>query len=186
MKHIIVYGSQYGNTRRYAEKLSQQTGIPAVDYKDAPNLSDMKTIVYMGGLYAGGVSGLAKTLRSFSLQDGQKLLLVTVGLADPDKPENRLHIRTSLQKQLPAELLERAKIFHLRGGINYQELTFRHQMMMKMLYRFLRKKPYEKRTAEDRALIETYGKQLDFTDLSALEPIVQEIQRKNRETDAGI
>ena len=67
----------------------RQTGIPATRYQDAPALSDRKTIVYLGGLYAGGVLGLAKTLRSFSLRDGQKLLLVTVGLADPNDQENR-------------------------------------------------------------------------------------------------
>ena len=53
MKDIILYGSQYGSTYRYAQKLSEQTGIPAVSYKDAPALSDKKIIVYLGGLYAG-------------------------------------------------------------------------------------------------------------------------------------
>ncbi len=178
MKHIIVYGSQYGSTRRYAEKLSEQTGIPAVGYKDVPNLSDMKIIIYLGGLYAGGVLGLAKTLRNFSLQNGQKLILVTVGLADPNEPENQHNIRTSLQKQLPAGLLDQAKIFHLRGGIDYQQLSFGHRTMMKLLYQSLRRTPLEKQTAENRALIETYGKKVDFTDFGALEPIVLEIQRE--------
>ncbi len=178
MKHIIVYGSQYGSTRRYAEKLSEQTGIPAVGYKDVPNLSDMKIIIYLGGLYAGGVLGLAKTLRNFSLQDGQKLILVTVGLADSNEPENQHNIRTSLQKQLPAGLLDQAKIFHLRGGIDYQQLSFGHRTMMKLLYQSLRRTPLEKQTAENRALIETYGKKVDFTDFGALEPIVLEIQRE--------
>ena len=177
MEHIIVYGSQYGSTRRYAEKLSEETGIPAVGYKDAPSLSDMKTIIYLGSLYAGGVLGLAKTLRNFSLQEGQKLLLVTVGLADPSEPENQHNIRTSLQKQLPAELLDRAMLFHLRGGIDYQKLSFGHRTMMKLLYQSLRRTQVEKQTAENRALIETYGKQVDFTDFSALEPIVLEVQR---------
>ena len=178
MKQIIVYGSQYGSTRRYAEKLSEQTGIPAVGYKDVPNLSDMKIIIYLGGLYAGGVLGLAKTLRNFSLQDGQKLILVTVGLADPNEPENQHNIRTSLQKQFPAGLLDQAKIFHLRGGIDYQQLSFGHRTMMKLLYQSLRRTPLEKQTAENRALIETYGKKVDFTDFGALEPIVLEIQRE--------
>ena len=178
MEHIIVYGSQYGSTRRYAEKLSEQTGIPAVGYKDVPNLSDMKIIIYLGGLYAGGVLGLAKTLRNFSLQDGQKLILVTVGLADSNEPENQHNIRTSLQKQLPAGLLDQAKIFHLRGGIDYQQLSFGHRTMMKLLYQSLRRTPLEKQTAENRALIETYGKKVDFTDFGALEPIVLEIQRE--------
>lgn len=178
MKHIIVYGSLYGSTRRYAEKLSEQTGIPAVSYKDVPNLSDIKIIVYLGSLYAGGVLGLVKTLRHFSLQNGQKLILVTVGLADPNEPENRNNIRTSLQRQLPAELLERAKIFHLRGGIDYQNLSFGHRTMMKLLYRSLRGTPLEKQTAENRALIETYGKHVDFTDFSALESIIFEMQKE--------
>ena len=177
MEHIIVYGSQYGSTRRYAEKLSEQTGIPAASYKDAPALSDKDIIVYLGGLYAGGVLGLAKTLRGFSLQDGQKLILATVGLADPREPENQHNIRTSLQRQLPAELLDRAKIFHLRGGIDYQKLSFRHRTMMKLLYQSLQRTPFEKQTAENRAFLETYGNQVDFTDFGALEPITREIQR---------
>ena len=49
MKKIILYGSKYGSTRRYAEKLSEQTGVPAINYQKAPNLSDMKIIAYLGG-----------------------------------------------------------------------------------------------------------------------------------------
>ena len=177
MKDVILYGSQYGSTYRDAQKLSEQTGIPAISYKDAPALSDRKTIVYLGGLYAGGVLGLAKTLRSFSFQSGQKLIIVTVGLADPNEPENQDNIRASLQRQLSPELFGRAKIFHLRGGIDYQKLSFGHRMMMKLLYQSLHRMPPEKQTAENRALIETFGKQVDFTDFSTLEPIIQEIQR---------
>lgn len=177
MNQVIIYGSHYGNTYRYAKQLSERTNITAVSYKEAPDLSGMHTIIYMGGLYAGGVLGLAKTLRGFSIQNGQKLLLVTVGLADPNESENQDNIRTSLQKQLSSELLGQAKIFHLRGGIDYQKLSFGHRMMMKMLYQSLHKTPPEKQTAENRAFIETYGKQVDFTDFSALKPIIQEIQR---------
>lgn len=177
MNQVIIYGSQYGSTYRYAKQLSEQTSIMAVSYKEAPDLSGMRTIIYMGGLYAGGVLGMAKSLRGFSIQNGQKLIIVTVGLADPDESENRENIRTSLQKQLSPELIGRAKIFHLRGGIDYQKLSFGHRMMMKLLYQSLHKTPLEKQTAENRALIETYGKQVDFTDFGALEPIIQEIQR---------
>ena len=177
MNQVIIYGSHYGSTYRYAKQLSEQTNIPAVSYNEAPDLSEMDTIIYMGGLYAGGVVGLAKTLGGFSIQNGQKLLLVTVGLADPNESENRDNIRTSLQKQLSPELIEQAKIFHLRGGVDYQKLSFGHRMMMKLLYQSLRRTPPEKQTAENRALIETYGKKVDFTDFSSLEPIIQKIQK---------
>ena len=104
MKSIILYGSRYGSARRYAQELSSKTGIPAVGYRDIPSLSGHQTIVYIGALYAGGVLGLARTLRSLSLRDGQRLVIVTVGLADPDILQNRENIRNSLQKQIPAQL----------------------------------------------------------------------------------
>ena len=176
MERILIYGSRYGSTRRYAEKLSEQTGIPAVSCKDAPELSGKTLIVYLGGLYAGGVLGLSKTLGGVSLQNGQKLLLVTVGLADPNEPENRDNIRASLKRQLPARLLDQAKIFHLRGGIDYQTLSFGHRTMMKLLYQSLRGTPLAQQTSENRALIESYGKRVDFTDFRSLEPIIREIQ----------
>lgn len=47
--------------------------------------------------------------------------------------------------------------------------------VMAFLYRALRRTPPEKQTAEDRAILATYGKQVDFSDLSALQPIIQEI-----------
>ena len=178
MESIILYGSRYGATRRYALALSEHTGIPACSYRDKPNLSDKKIIVYLGGLYAGGVLGLAKTLRHFSLQPGQTLLIATVGLADPGDPATRANLCASLQRQLPPGLLEQAQVFHLRGGIDYQKLSPAHRAVMGLLYRALRSKPAETLPAEDRALIETYGKQVDFTDLLTLTPMVEEIRRR--------
>ena len=178
MKDIILYGSKYGYARRYAEKLSERSGVPAFCYKDRPELTEKSTIVYLGGLYAGGVLGLTKTMRNLSLRREQRLIIVTVGIADPKESENRDNIRSSLQRQLPAELFQRAKIYHLRGGIDYQKLSSGHRMVMSLLYRSLRRTPVEKQTAENRALLETYGKHVDFTDFSTLEPILREIQEE--------
>lgn len=66
IKSIILYGSHYGSSRRYAQKLSEQTNIPAVCYKDTPSLSDKNPIIYLGSMYAGGILELKKTLHGFS------------------------------------------------------------------------------------------------------------------------
>lgn len=43
----------------YAVKLSEKTKTPMIiSYKGINDLSDYKTIIHMGGLYAGGVMGL--------------------------------------------------------------------------------------------------------------------------------
>lgn len=176
MKSIILYGSRYGSARRYAQELSKQTDIPAVSYQEAPPLSKLETIVYIGALYAGGVLGLTKTLRRQSFGEHQRLVIVTVGLADPDILQNRENIRNALQKQIPAQLYGRAAVFHLRGAIDYQALSLGHRTMMALLHRSLQKKPAEEWSEEDKALMETYGKQADFVDFASLRPIINEIQ----------
>ena len=177
MKSVILYGSRYGSTRRYAKELSKQTGIPTVSYQEAPLLSEQETVVYIGALYGGGVLGLIRTLHGLSLQDRQRLIIVTVGLADPQISQNRENIRNALRKQLPAGLYDRTAIFHLRGAIDYQTLSLGHRTMMALLHRFLQNKPAEKWSKEDMALMETYGRQADFVDFASLRPIIKEIQR---------
>ncbi len=176
MKSIILYGSRYGSARRYAQELSKQTDIPAVSYQEAPPLSKLETIVYIGALYAGGVLGLTKTLRRQSFGEHQRLVIVTVGLADPDILQNRENIRNALQKQIPAQLYGRAAVFHLRGAIDYQALSLGHRTMMALLHRSLQKKPAEEWSEEDKALMETYGKRADFVDFASLRPIINEMQ----------
>ena len=120
MNQQIIYGSEYGTTRRYAEQLSQLTGIPAMDYTSAKNLDGCELVIYLGGLYAGGVKGLKHTVKR--LPTGVKLILVTVGLADVTDQENIRNIQNSVRRQLPTALFDQTALFHLRGGIDYDGL----------------------------------------------------------------
>lgn len=177
MNAILLYGSRYGNTRRYAEELGRQLSVTPLPFSRAPDLSGYDTVVYLGGLYAGGVLGLAKTFRRVSLRPGQRLILVTVGLANPAHGETRAHIRAGLKGQLSQDLLDQAKIFHLRGGIDYSQLSLAHRAMMGMLHQKLKRTAPEALTEDDRALLATYGKKVDFVDLRALAPVLAEVQK---------
>lgn len=169
MEKVILYGSEYGTAERYARQLARETGIPVFGYEDAPDLKGCGLVIYFGGLYAGGVKGLKQTLKALPMDT--KMVLATVGLADVTDPENILNIRASLRRQVPEPFLEKAAVFHLRGGIDYDKLSLVHKTMMAMLYQKARRLPEEKKTAEVRAMIETYNTKVDFVDFGALEPI---------------
>lgn len=47
-------------------------------------------------------------------------------------------------------------LFHLRGGIDYQKLSFRHKRMMTLLYRKTEGLPEAEKTAEIRTMIENF------------------------------
>lgn len=165
----IVYGSHYGTTERYAQELSRRVGIPAVDYRKMGEISSQNTVIYLGGLYAGGLVGLKKSLPK--LKTAANLIVVTVGLADPEEEENVQYIRASVTKQLGEELTAKTTFIHLRGGIDYGKLNMLHRTMMRMLYSQIKKKPVDQLSEEDQELIATYGKKVDFTDLSSVEKI---------------
>ncbi len=176
MKSIIIYGSHYGTTKKYADELSKRTNIQSISFKEIKEINDYDNIIYLGGIYAGGILGMSKTLRNLNNISSKNIILITVGLADPNDEENINNIRDNIKKQLKSEVFKKAKIFHLRGGIDYSKLNFAHKTMMNLLYNMVKKLPEEKKSAEDRAMIETYNKKVEFVDFSSLDNIINEIK----------
>lgn len=178
MNSIIIYGSHYGTTKQYAEELSKRTDIKVIFFKNVnQQINDFDTIIYLGGLYAGGVLGMSKTLKKLHNFSGKKIIIATVGLSDPTDEVNKNNIRNNIKSQIPKEVFEKAKIFHLRGGIDYSKLNLVHKTMMKLLYNAVKNLPEEKQTAENRAMTETYNKKVNFIDFSGLDKIIDEIQK---------
>ncbi len=176
MKSIIIYGSHYGTTKKYADELSKRTNIQSISFKEIKEINDYDNIIYLGGIYAGGILGMSKTLRNLNNISSKNIILITVGLADPNDEENINNIRDNIKKQLKSEVFKKTKIFHLRGGIDYSKLNFAHKTMMNLLYNMVKKLPEEKKSAEDRAMIETYNKKVEFVDFSSLDNIINEIK----------
>ena len=184
MDQLIIYGSQYGTTQRYAERFSELTRLPCIRSEAVKDLSPYGRVIHFGGLYAGGVKGLRRTLRALGEHTG--LVIVTVGLADVTDKENLANIRSSLRRQVPSRLWEKTQVFHLRGGIDYRKLSLKHKAMMTLLYHSVKNQPEEQKTAETRAMIETFNKAVDFVDFRTLEPIVEAVRYDDGEPlDAG-
>lgn len=177
METQIIYGSQYGAAKRYAHRMAERTGIPMIPYDKAEDLTECSTIIYIGGLYAGGVLGLARTMRNPNFKP-KRWFLITVGVSDPQDEETRRAIREQLQKQIPQEWFSKAQIFHLRGALDYEALKPSHRILMSLLYHRTKKQDAETLSAEDRAFLETYQKKVDFVDLNQLEPILEQIQNE--------
>ena len=106
-----------------------------------------------------------------------RLLLATVGLADVQDPKNIANIQKALAAQLPAAVLARTTVFHLRGGIDYEKLSLPHRAMMALCTATPKNLPPEKQSAEDRAIVATYNSRVDFVDYGSLEPLVEAIRQ---------
>ena len=89
-KIVVIYESKYGYTRRYAEWIAEALSCPVFERKQfrSRDFSQYEAIIYGGGLYAGGVSGIKMLAQNWHLLSGKKVILFTCGLADPNKPDS--------------------------------------------------------------------------------------------------
>jgi len=181
MKTVVLYESKYGATRKYAQWISEELGCELFERSrfKPENLKHYDTVLYGGGLYAGGVAGSQLLVKNFSLLEGKRVAVFTVGLADPSNPENIANIRKGLDRIFTPDQQSRITFFHLRGGMDYSRLTFMDRLLMSMLKKIVAKKSPAEMTDEERELLETFGKSVDYTDRQTIGPVVEFAKQGN-------
>lgn len=140
---LIIYGTQYGTSKNYAEKLAAIMGVAAVDYRKLPRNIDEPEVFFVGALYAGRMTGLKKVLQVLE-PEKHRLTLVTVGMTDPANSTLLTELQQALRKKIMEKQLELRGIYHLQGAVNYEALALKHKMLIKpMLLAFKKQKPEE-------------------------------------------
>lgn len=170
----IIYSSKYGTTKRYAQWLSEELQSDMFDVRklSAVDLSHYDCIIFGAALYAGGISKIKTVLKL----KPKNLIIFTVGLANPETTDYSKIIHDNL----PEEILDSCKIFHLRGGINYKKLSFLDRIMMGMMKRGIARKKADSLTNEEKSFLETYGGQMDFSDRKTLKPITEYVVNRSK------
>lgn len=163
---LVTYTSKYGATKKYAEWISAALNADCMDTKTiAPGVLDTyDVVVHGGGLYAGGIAGWKWILK----HRRENVILFTVGLADPACTD----YSAILNKNIRPELRKEMKVFHLQGGIDYQQLTPVHRVMMRAMKSSIQRKPEAERDAEDKEFLRLYNQAVHFEDPHAIAPLV--------------
>lgn len=163
---LVAYTSKYGSTRKYAEWIASalDADLFVARTVDPKVFSQFDVVIYGGGLYAGGIAGVKLVTQNPS----KKLIVFTVGLADP----NSTDYSAIINKNFTSELRAKTKFFHLRGGIDYKKLGPVHKAMMAMMKRKIQRKPESEREAEDKEFLDTYNSKVHFEDRDTIDLLV--------------
>ena len=170
MKTTVVYGSRYGTAEKYARRLAQLLECEVVSASAFAGARSGERVIFVGSLYAQRVTALKKTIKRIA--PGASVCVVTVGLADPAIPKNVERITSSVKNQLP-DSFRSAKVYCLRGGIDFSKLGFIHKAMMTGIYQVMKSKT--SLSEEDRMFVDAYGKKIDYFDLETVTPIAKEL-----------
>lgn len=165
---LVLYGSKYGTARRYAEEFARRAGTAAVSVKGRVPAAEGIT-VFFGALYMGRVYGLKRALKKAA----SRLLVVTVGLADPSEPAVAESRSGAVLAAVPQRLHKNVQVFHLRGAVDFARLSAGRRLLLKMLRSMAERTDPAQRTPEMRAVLETQGKSADYTDFAALDAVLR-------------
>lgn len=179
IKTAVVFQSHYGSTKQYAQWIAEELSCDLWERKKikAADLEPYHTIIYGGGLYAGGILGVDLLTKDFSRFCHKNLILFTCGLADPSNPSNVEGIQKIITKAPTPSMQEAFALFHLRGAIDYPKLGLIHKIMMAAVHNQVKKKDADSLSAENKEFLATYGKAVDFTDRASIMPIVHCVKK---------
>ena len=178
-KIAVLYKSKYGTTRTYAKWIADKLhgDLYGIDNVTFQNLDTYDFIVFAGALYAGKLSS-AKGIKKFykKLKGRKNLYCVIVGLGNPEDKEL---YNDYVNKNFHSDEKENMKFYFLRGSIDFNKLKLHHALMMLMLKRIISAKAVK--TEDEKALLENYGKKIDFLNKTSIEEIVVDIKNKIKE-----
>lgn len=171
MNTIVVYKSKYGSTKKYAQWIAEKLGCRAVDAKSikADDLKKYDTVIYGGGLYAEVIAGVSLITKNFDSLKDKKLIVYTTGLTPINCRE--YYDKAVLEKNFKPEMLKNIKVFNFLGKMIVSELAFPHKAAIKALKKLMSGK--ENPNDLEKMLIELCDSDGDFTDESAITPLVE-------------
>ena len=172
MKTLIIYTSQTGFTKKYADWLVQKTGGDLLDLKDAQKKNDaffegFEAIVYGGWVMAASVVKVKWFLNKAASWKGKKLAIYCVGGSPNDNPD----VEVMLKNMLTDEQREYIRAFYCQGGFNYERMNAPSRLAMKMFVSALKKK--KDPTEEEKIMTEMVAKSYDISDEKYLEPLIE-------------
>lgn len=171
MKNVVIYKSKTGFTKKYAEWIAEELSadIFEVSKVSANILPDYDTVIYGGGLYAGGINGLKFITQNLGKLKGKKVIVFTTG-ASPSREEVIIEVRN---KNFTSKQQRQIGFFYLRGGFDYNKLKLIDKLLMTLLKIRLKKK--KELTTDEKGMLAAYDTPVDFTEKQNINELISDV-----------
>lgn len=173
---LVVYKSKYGATEQYAEWLKEELGCEMIS-ADECKLKDLEahdTIVFGGGLHAGGITGISLIKKNFKKIADKKIIIFAVGINVEDE-KNLEDIRDINLRGKFADL----PCFLLKGAYDPKKITGFDAFLMKQVRKMIMKKPIIEREPQERELVKVIDNGGNWVEKENLAPIIAAIKEEN-------
>ena len=175
MKTLIIYTSQTGFTKKYAQWLSDRLKADIYELKDVQKKDDAffdeyQAIVYGGWAMAGKTVKINWFFEKAKEWKDKRLAVFCVGGSPYDNPD----VEKMLENMLTNEQKKYIKAFYCQGGFDYEKMNTASRLAMKMFVSALKKK--KDPTEEEKIMVKMISDSYDISDIKYIEPIAEYIE----------
>lgn len=169
MKTIVIYNSQTGFTKRYAQWIAEAAGADCFELSEAKKKSTdtYEAIIFGGWACAGGISKLSWFKGNIDKWADKKLIAFCVGGSPIDNPD----IEPALKQNFTESQFKKVSVFYCPGGFNYEKMSAPSKLMMKMFIKALKAK--KTKTEAEEVMIKMISSSYDISDKKYIEPILK-------------
>lgn len=173
MNAIVIYNSQTGFTKRYAEWIAKEAEADCVELSAAKkkDLTAYEAIIFGGWACAGSISKIGWFKGNIDKWSDKKLIVFCVGGSPIDSPE----IETALKQNFNSSQRKKVKLFYCPGGFNYEKMSVPSKIMMKIFVKMLKAK--KDKTEEEQVMIKMISSSYDISDKKYAEPVLQYLKK---------
>lgn len=167
MKTIVIYNSQAGFTKQYAQWIAQELQCDSISLHRINEiaLGDFDTIIFGSWCHAGRIKKLNWVFEELKKDASKNYVVFAVGASSMDSPE----IPKTMEQNIPKNSI--VKGFYLQGGLNYEKMSFSSRIMMKLFSSMLRKK--KDATEEEKKMAEMVSRSFDISDKKYIVPLLR-------------
>lgn len=172
MKAIVIYHSQTGFTKRYAQWIAEAAGADCLELSVAKkkDLTAYEAIIFGGWACAGSISKISWFKGNINQWADKKLIAFCVGGSPADNPE----VEIALKEIFSEAQQKKVKLFYCPGGFNYEKMSAPSKLMMKMFVKALKAK--KEKTAAEQTMAKMISSSYDISDKRYIEPILKYLE----------
>ncbi|WP_215830573.1 flavodoxin domain-containing protein [Pelorhabdus rhamnosifermentans] len=170
MQTVVIYKSKTGFARKYAEWIAEELSADIFDASEitVDRLVAYDTVIYGGGVYAVGINGIKYIRQNLDKLKDKKIIVFATG-ASPSREGVISEVR---DKNFTIEEQKHIQLFYLRGGFDYSKLNLFYKILMMLLKWKLKMKGKQKITSDERGMLASYDKPVDFTQKKNIDEII--------------
>lgn len=178
MDTVVVYCSQTGSAKRYAEWLAEDLGGAALplDGLDEAQLSDADTVVLCGWFHAASLKGSKWFKRYLAAHPGKRYAVVAVGATPmPGGLWSEREHEEAFRRSFPEAAYPDLPWCYCQGDFHFEKLCWADKMAMRMYFKMLEAEA-KKGSRRDAEALAGMRAGIDGCDRSYLAPLVARLR----------